>query len=364
MLSFSSVRVKSYFKGTMLGTYLRRKRWNRAILSPTGIQKTIDFYMEGAEKSEKEKVFADIVDMAKKYRFSAEEYFYYHFRDKDEEERKTFISDLNRIDFCETLNKFKNLHIFDDKMTSAEVFGKYYGRDLCGVKSAKDIDKFKSFVKKHDKFILKPLTGTCGRGIQVLTISPDDTDTISNLVNQYCAGAEDGFIAEELVVQVPELSKFHPSSLNTIRIATVRYEDGVEVIASFFRMGRGGNIVDNAGAGGVFGTIDIETGVVNAVGDEYGNNYVVHPDTNEQILGFKIPRWEEAVEIAKELAGIVKGNRYAGWDLALTENGWVMIEGNARGQFVWQIPLQKGFLADANAILRRLGLKEIKKLGI
>lgn len=72
----------------------------------------------------------------------------------------------------------------------------------------------------------------------------------------------------------------------------------------------------------------------------------------------------DLVKIAKELALIVKGNRYSGWDLALTDKGWVMIEGNARGQFVWQMPRQKGFLEDANKILKRLGLKEMKKLSI
>ena len=68
--------------------------------------------------------------------------------------------------------------------------------------------------------------------------------------------------------------------------------------------------------------------------------------------------------MAKELALIVKGNRYAGWDLALTEKGWVMIEGNARGQFVWQIPSGKGFLKEANQILERLGVRKLTKPGV
>ena len=59
-----------------------------------------------------------------------------------------------------------------------------------------------------------------------------------------------------------------------------------------------------------------------------------------------------------------KGNKYAGWDLALTEKGWVMVEGNARGQFVWQIPMQKGFMKEANQILKRLKMKEMSDLGI
>ena len=39
-----------------------------------------------------------------------------------------------------------------------------------------------------------------------------------------------------------------------------------------------------------------------------------------------------------------------------------MVEGNSRGQFVWQMPRQKGFLEEANAILRRLRLPEIDEV--
>ena len=160
------------------------------------------------------------------------------------------------------------------------------------------------------------------------------------------------------------MAQFNPTSVNSIRLATVKYDDTVDVIAGFFRTGRQGSIVDNAGAGGVFGTIDIETGIIDAVGDEYGNNYINHPDTDIKILGFSIPNWEEAKQLAKELAMIVKGNRYAGWDLALTDKGWVMVEGNSRGQFVWQMPRQKGFLEETNQILKRLGKHPFEKLSM
>ncbi len=363
-MAILSIKFKSFLKGTKLGTFLRRQRWNKGILSESGIHKSISRYMGEISDVEREKIFSDIVSMAKKYRFSAEEYFCYHFQEKSEDERKTFISDLNRIDFCEKLNKATNLPYFDDKMQSAQTFGRYYGRDVCGVKSNSDIDDLKAFLKKHPRFMFKPLTGTCGQGISIMTISHNETEKIEQLIRENCSSGKDGFIVEELIIQVPEMAQFHPSSLNTIRVATVKFDDGVEVIEAFFRTGRGGNIVDNAGAGGVFGTIDIETGIIDAAGDEYGNLYEVHPDSGLPIKGFAIPRWEEAKAMAIELADIVKGNRYSGWDLALTENGWIMIEGNARGQFVWQMPRQKGWLSEANAILRRLGLNEMKKLSI
>ena len=59
----------------------------------------------------------------------------------------------------------------------------------------------------------------------------------------------------------------------------------------------------------------------------------------------------------KELAQVTPENRYTGWDCALTEHGWVMVEANRQGQFVWQIPLQQGCREEMDLILAGIGLK-------
>ena len=360
------IEIKSRLKGTVLGTYLRRRRWNANILSKEIVRKKVDQFMAAATPQEKNAVIEDVLDMARKYRFSADEYFYYHFRDKAEEERKTFVSDLNRVDIVESLNQAKNLAIFDDKLRTVDVFGKYYHRQTCGVKSEKDLKDLIKFARETGKFIVKPQVGTCGHGIRIVDMQEyaNEERCLRDLIRQYCNGRGEGFIAEELIRQVPELAQFHHQYVNTVRIATVRFEEGSEVLAAFFRTGRSGSAVDNVGSGGVFGTLDVATGEVVAVSDAMGRYYTQHPDTGVQMVGFKVPRWEEAKAMAIELASVVKGNRYGGWDLALTENGWVLVEANARGQFVWQIPTQKGFMDEINAVLRRLGMPEMKHTGI
>ena len=46
--------------------------------------------------------------------------------------------------------------------------------------------------------------------------------------------------------------------------------------------------------------------------------------------------------IAK-LVQVLPDQRYVGWDLALSKDGWVLVEGNSGGQFVGpQISLKKG----------------------
>lgn len=110
-----------------------------------------------------------------------------------------------------------------------------------------------------------------------------------------------------------------------------------------------------ADRGGVMCPIDIKSGKIIAAADENGKMYDVHPDSKIPIIGFQVPKWNEAMEMAIELARQIPSNRYAGWDLALTKNGWLMIEGNARGQFVgWKIPMQKGFRKEWNELTKGL----------
>src|SRR5690625_268386 len=62
----------------------------------------------------------------------------------------------------------------------------------------------------------------------------------------------EGFIIQERVKQSEHLSVFHPGSLNTLRVFTLRL--GSEIVTlpgTYARFGRGGNHVGNMGAGGV-----------------------------------------------------------------------------------------------------------------
>ena len=74
------------------------------------------------------------------------------------------------------------------------------------------------------------------------------------------------------------------------------------------------------------------------------------------MIGFQIPRWNEAIEFVKELVQVVPTNRYTGWDVALTDNGWIVVEGNAKGQFVWQIATRFGFKKEIEKIMKELNL--------
>lgn len=156
-------------------------------------------------------------------------------------------------------------------------------------------------------------------------------------VNLLPKGCKAEYICEELIIQNEIMAALHPSSINTVRIPTVICKDGVYIFHPVLRIGINDSIVDNGGSGGILANIDTDTGVVYTAGfDESGNRYLVHPNSGIAIVGFQIPKWSEAKQLATELA-YTTDNRYIGWDLALTDNGWVMVEGNDCGEFIMQI---------------------------
>ena len=121
------------------------------------------------------------------------------------------------------------------------------------------------------------------------------------------------------------------------------------------RVGIGSSIVDNAGSGGIIAPVDPETGIVTQQGiTEHGKYYLRHPDTGVVFPGFQVPKWNEAVRFVNDLANVLgSGAGYVGWDCALTEKGWIMLEGNLYGQFGDQYATKIG---DKNELEEILGL--------
>lgn len=345
--------LKNYLKMSKIGSAVRRYRWKKSRFSDSNAVKALEkYYKKPLSNAEKQRVLKDMIDMGKKYRFDYNEYFLFDFMNLSEKERLEFIPDLERIDILETVNLAKNEPIFDDKYLTYRVFSKYFQRDVCCVLGGED--SFLNFMKRHDVFVVKPFDGGCGSGVQIISQKnhPSSDSIWEKLMKEYPRG----FIAEEKIRQHPDMAKLHPSSVNTVRIPTLRMDDRVEILHPFMRIGRGDMIVDNAGAGGICGLLNLETGEIISTRDEDGNRYVTHPETGEPLIGFKVPHWQEALELVRKLAYVLPSNRYTGWDLALGDTGWQLVEANARGQFIgWQITSQKGFRKELEGLLKELG---------
>lgn len=349
------MNIKRVLAQSKMGQDIRKKIHSRSSKNTLG--GAVDFLKNwGTPDDIISDMAKDMFDFCSKSSFTYSEYMFYHFYKKDHKERMEFISSEERIYCCEKLNKANNWGIFENKANTYEKYKGYFKRDVCVVrnpKSKNDRLNLKKFIAKHPCFIAKTLKDAGGVGIKKVDFSKK---TISDeLCKNFLLDYSNGCLCEEIIIQSDEFANFHPESVNTLRITTVRFNDYIEIIHPAMRIGTGNSFVDNAGSNGILCSISLNTGKIIATSNERGEAFIKHPDTGMKLIGYKIPFFEEAVNLAKELALVVPSNRYTGWDLAHTKNGWILVEANSYGGFViWQIPLQKGFRLEWEDILKRI----------
>lgn len=272
--------------------------------------------------------------------FFPEEFFQNHFQNKSFEERSDFISEQVKDSLLVACSKDKKFEHTKNKAEFYKITKPYFHREACFVSEDTSKEAFETFVERHPKFIAKPVEGSTGVGTTIIEIHDkvEMQEVYSRLIQH---GA---WFLEELIIQHPDMAQWNPTSVNTLRVPTFRAADGCRILQPFFRTGRKGSIIDNAGQGGVFAVFDPETGVIITDGvDEYGGTYELHPDSKLKFKGWQIPQYDELKKLAAELIHLMPwGQKYVGFDFALSQTGWVLVEGNSLGQFVGQIAEQKG----------------------
>lgn len=269
-----------------------------------------------------------------------EEYESYGFATKSESERREYLTDAVRDRICRRVNSRQGSRIISNKYATYTHLRQFYHRRIWLLRTQHDIDDILNHLSHHtyptapahsspSSLVSKPPDNCGGRGVELLTATTKE---------QWCHILSDkqGMMIEEPIRQVPELAQWNPSSVNTIRMNTFRRGDSVDVFTAFIRTGRQGSFVDNGLQGGLFASIDTHTGIIYTDGyDEKCVAHTVHPDSGIPYKGVAIPRWEEAVSLAKAMALAMPGMTYIGWDLALTPAGWEPVEAN-RGEFIAQ----------------------------
>lgn len=278
------------------------------------------------------------------------EFFWYHWQSRTRTEGKSFVYAMEREKLLSHINPSNCMTILTNKWETYKYFEPYYKRKVwLNGKGLILSELSKSRKDGGVCLFFKPLDKNCGRGIKSFVVYSEDD--IKRIGEEYSGN----YIVEELVVQHPLVGNLHPESVNTLRINTCLLSDNsVFVFAPVLRIGCGGAVVDNAGAGGIIAALDKNTGKVLACGDERCNTYVSHPNTGIPLVGYQIPEYEAAVILVKELALKLPELKLIGWDLAYTNDGWVLIEANGNPNFLWQIATKKGIRDDFEMIKKKV----------
>ena len=120
----------------------------------------------------------------------------------------------------------------------------------------------------------------------------------------------------------------------TVRALTMVDEHGEpELVAAVFRMSFGANrTVDNIHAGGLACRVSLEDGrlgIASNLGSDARLGWTSeHPTTGARIEGTQLPYWEEVKDLAVRAHRIFADRLLIGWDIAITDDGPTLIEGN------------------------------------
>ncbi len=287
------------------------------------------------EESGKNRIwlFFDCIYCGLKYQSGYIDYYQFQMYNMNRAERKTIVTRGVSNAICKKYNDPKSIYKFEDKCEFNKIFNKYLKRDWMKL-TGDNIEEFKEFIKKHPTIIVKPLSLSCGKGVEKIDTTDKDIDELYKTLmdnTQYCI--------EEVAVQHDVLNELYPLSINTIRIVTLNKV----VVTAYLRMGNSGNVVDNFNHGGMVTKVDVDDGVIRFKAiDKAKNTFEIHPYTNKKIIGTKIPMWDEVKQICIDACDEVPEIGYIAWDVCLGPDGPSLIEGNDfPGHDLYELPVHK-----------------------
>lgn len=289
-----------------------------------------------AKKTNKNKwaLMADMCCCLIKYSASPNNYEKFEFYNLTKAQRATYVTYGLSQKMIKKFNNPADIDVFENKLRFAEEFSDMFNRDYL---SADDItyENFKNFCEGKEKFICKPYGGSQGADIKVFRLSDNFEEIFNEIKREYPLG----FMLEEWIPQHQVLSDIYPDAVNCLRVITVYDGNETHLITGGVTFGISTEIA-NGSQPSIVAPVNFETGVMYKPAATFGSElYEFHPKTNAKIKGVKLPYWNEIVEMLKKVCAKVPTVGYIGWDIAITPDGPVIIEGNTTpGYKYYQIP--------------------------
>ena len=237
------------------------------------------------------------------------------------EQKKTFVTTKSYYKLLAYLNNPKYDACMSDKIVFNKIFDKYLGRSWIDLRVS-SIDDFKKFMKDKKFIFAKPPTDFGGHGIEKIEVSK--IENVKELYDRLMK--KKIYLIEEEIIQHKELNKLNPYAVNSFRIVTLVKDNKAYILNNALRIN-----VDDAiaiGCSDAYMRLDEKGNICSRVVDDVANVYEEHPIAKIKFKNVKVPFVKEAFDMALKAALEVPEVRYVGWDIAITPNGPVIMEGN------------------------------------
>lgn len=194
-----------------------------------------------------------------------------------------------------------------------------------------------TLLERKQKLAMKPSSGTHGDGFFCLAYENGQYTVNGDAVTaeelwQIIERQKSFYVITEYIHMHSALQAIYPKSVNTVRIMVINpHGYDPKIMQTYMRIGSSATgFTDNVGYGGICVMVNSETGELydpETIKDHKFYPCPNHPDTGAPIAGV-LPHWALVREKVLEICRYLGELEYLGFDIAITEDGFQVIEIN------------------------------------
>lgn len=295
--------------------------------------KTVSFIRK---KTNNSRIFIllDIVWCFVAYSASYNEYRIFEFYSINHLKRKTYLTKLKKSSITNILNNPKYMDILKNKRKFYLKFNDYLKRNVYDIKEM-SFKESELFIKENPEIICTSYD--FGSKYEKLNVENYRSSAfmLEHMKNNKLN------IMEAILVEHKAMKDINPYSMNYISIVTLFNNDNIHIVFASAKFGtKSEYIYDIENSNPIMGKIDIKSGLMYPTcKDESGKSYSEHPVSKIKFDGYKIPKFNDALKLAKSLAKSIPEIKQVEWKMIITKNGPVVIEGGEWNDYYFaQIP--------------------------
>lgn len=182
---------------------------------------------------------------------------------------------------------------------------------------------------RGEGFDIIDLVSTGGHNIHSRSLQQDLP--LSDYLRAKCDRSGDqGILLESVIKQHNVLARLNATSVNTLRIWARQTGREVAVKSCLLKIGGAGKLTDYSSTGGLAVPVDVKTGKLGVplFRPPGEGESMTDGDISSKLENLEIPHWPDALRLAKKCLKVFPDHNLAGMDIAITEQGPLIVEIN------------------------------------
>ncbi|MEV4735009.1 MULTISPECIES: sugar-transfer associated ATP-grasp domain-containing protein [unclassified Microbacterium] len=267
-------------------------------------------------------VVIDMLWSAGRHNVGFQDYIDYDFAILSKAERDTYMTHPVSNQISQQYDHPDYRHLFHDKAEFNVKFDALLKREWMLI-TADNAEELRAFTERQGTIVVKETHGQAGTGVHRYH-AKDVTDWEAFHAELL---SKKQVLVEEVIRQHADLAAVCPGTVNTTRVTAFFDGEKTHILAIAQKFGRGA-VSDQMSFGGFYTMLDDDGHAVGPGYDSHGHVHVTHPDSGFTIADFQLPLMDQVREFVDQAARVVPQVQYVGWDVVVTPDGPVLVEGN------------------------------------